>query len=621
LSIRALQRSLWRRTRVSEAQQVVSVSRTEAAPVDGPSTGMVDSVAVVAIAFTALSAALSVAAIAALAARPWVPSFDDALIWLRALDVGTIHAPLAGPYSRFGWDHPGPMLFYVMAVPLSLFGRSPTSVLVGAFLIALVSILGTVLAIWRRVGPVGTIAWSVGCGVLCVGLADRVIDPWNPFVLVLPFTLFVAACWMWSAGERLALPIAAVTGSFAVQAHVGVAVAVLLIAATAAAIRVGATRRESPKASLAIPVGTLVLTAVLWSPPLWQQLTEKPGNFAQIARFFFGKNADPALGWTAAVGIAAREFGPWGSWTGYEPLGLVRDIEAMPPLLLVVPIVTLGMTVLLALRWHDGLMLRLAILVASGLVATLYSYSHVHGVPYGYLLVWPRAIAMLCWFTPIILVLRRRFRSGLQPKRSSSLLAITLASLCMLLSVRSWTATAPDGQSSRMILRFAPEIIRAAPRKALIRVVATGIPFTVSPEAIAIVLIRAGRLARLQPWETRVPGKHRCVPGSAPLPTVALASGPGIEEVRQRGGRMLAEYDPLTPETRTEARRLRDLLEPQFREAKREDLISALNDGAHWLPLVAPHGIDRKQLQAYLALAGGDDHRAYAVFFFDNTTW
>jgi len=41
--------------------------------------------------------------------RPYVTVWDQALteIWIR--DVGR-HAVTLGPYSRFGWFHPGPLL-------------------------------------------------------------------------------------------------------------------------------------------------------------------------------------------------------------------------------------------------------------------------------------------------------------------------------------------------------------------------------------------------------------------------------------------------------------------------------------------------------------------------------
>src|SRR5471030_794226 len=74
----------------------------------------------------------------------WHATGDQAVIQLRTLDVGGRHTPLIGPYSRYGWSHPGPALFYALAPILRLFGGHDTGVLAGAVVLnalALVCIL------------------------------------------------------------------------------------------------------------------------------------------------------------------------------------------------------------------------------------------------------------------------------------------------------------------------------------------------------------------------------------------------------------------------------------------------------------------------------------------------
>jgi len=573
------------------------------------------------LSLVAVNAVILAATCTQLVTRPWIPSFDNALIWLRTLDVGGSHPPLVGPYSRFGWDHPGPMLYYTLALPLHALNRSPTSILVGAFLIAVISTLGTVLSVWKRVGSAGSIVLTCGTAVLCFGLGDRLINPWNPFVLVLPFTLFLFASWMWAAGQSIALPVAAIAGSFAVQAHVGVSVAVVAILAAASLLRLIAPPPRTERSSAWSYVFTLLVICVLWAPPLWQQATASPGNLSLVAHFFLGVNPDPALGWKTALGIAAREFGPWGSWTGNEPVGLLRDIEPMPMGLLVLPATVMSATAAMAIRWRDALVVRLLVLNAVGVLASIYSYSQVRGVPYGYLLMWPRAVAMLCWIAPLVMIARKRSALRASTNRYNVWLAVTLTLVCGFVSARALTAALPDHHASRIFFGFVPEIVRAAPKNVLIRVVGSGVPFTVSPEAVAVSLIVAGRVPRLAPSQSQGAGQHRCVPGDAVLPTIALASGPAIDEFRDRGGRMIAVYEPLTTRQRAEAHRLRDTLEPQFREGKRDDLLPALKDAEHWLPLVAPQNVNRQQLGEYIKLASGDEQRAYAAFYFDNVVW
>src|SRR5690606_16795832 len=45
---------------------------------------------------------------------------DWALLELRVRDVGTSDTPLVGPFSRYGWNHPGPLLFWLLAIPYRL---------------------------------------------------------------------------------------------------------------------------------------------------------------------------------------------------------------------------------------------------------------------------------------------------------------------------------------------------------------------------------------------------------------------------------------------------------------------------------------------------------------------
>ena len=42
------------------------------------------------------------------------------------------HPVLIGLYSRDGWSHPGPLLYYTLALPYRLTGGNPAGLLVGA---------------------------------------------------------------------------------------------------------------------------------------------------------------------------------------------------------------------------------------------------------------------------------------------------------------------------------------------------------------------------------------------------------------------------------------------------------------------------------------------------------
>ena len=59
------------------------------------------------------------------------PLADQAWIELQIRDIGH-HPVLLGPYSRFGWFHPGPILYYLLWLPYRITGSSALSLCVAA---------------------------------------------------------------------------------------------------------------------------------------------------------------------------------------------------------------------------------------------------------------------------------------------------------------------------------------------------------------------------------------------------------------------------------------------------------------------------------------------------------
>jgi hypothetical protein len=571
------------------------------------------------LALTTIASLLCVAgAFVFLANRSWIPTFDNGLIWLRSVDVGTRNTPLVGPYSRFGWDHPGPAIYYVMAIPLRALGLRPSALLVGSLATALLSTATLLLTVFRYAGSGPGLVLAVSSLALSFGLSDRLIAPWNPFILVLPFALFSVCAWLWSDRHHRVLPIAVAAGSFCVQCHVGVAIGVLAIGLAACGLRAAAGPMD--KSEVRTIGGSIALGVLMWAPPLFQQVTGAPGNLGRVAEFFFGgANPEPALGASLGLRIAASELMPWSSWLGFQRLGLLPVVEPASPALLCVPIGLLLMAAALARRHHDTLMLRFVVIVTAGLVACIYSFANIHGLPLAYLVVWPRVVAMFCVAAPLMVLARHARVIAVPPH----LLAAT--TVCIVLagqSVRGVTSDLPDAKQNRVHARFVPAIEAAVPPGTRVRVVATGTPFTVSPEALAIVLMRAGRIPLLQPWEARVPGPHRSITGSERLPTLALGSGPGVDVLAARpNGRRLAGFDPVSPAERAESRRIREVLVDQLRRVHRDELIVPLDDAQEWLLLSPPPGVDATLLSRYMKLIGGEQHRAYALFLFPETTW
>ena len=87
---------------------------------------------------------------------------DVALTELRVRDIGR-HSPLVGPFSRDDWNHPGPALFYLLAIPYRLVGSNSIGLYIGAIGINVGSIVGMVIIAKRHGGTALMMLTLVGC--------------------------------------------------------------------------------------------------------------------------------------------------------------------------------------------------------------------------------------------------------------------------------------------------------------------------------------------------------------------------------------------------------------------------------------------------------------------------
>ena len=248
----------------------------------------------------------------------WLPVGDDGLIAVRAGDVFGSATPLIGQAASVSihaprpLNHPGPLLFELLAAPIAVLGRAAGTA-VGVAVVNGASIAIAAWVGWRHGGLrrsalaslVGAaLAWSMGSALL--------YDPWQPHVLLLPFLAFLFLVWGTAEGDLvLAIPAVAI-GSLLVQTHLtyGYLVPLLLIGATGLGLvrRRGHTARDgrSPARPLVVAVG---VGAVLWIPPVVEQLTTRRGNLGRILDLVRA-SPDAIVGWHGAVritgGVLAR---------------------------------------------------------------------------------------------------------------------------------------------------------------------------------------------------------------------------------------------------------------------------------------------------------------------------
>ncbi len=343
------------------------------------------------------------------------PVFDHAVIEFTVRAVGR-HAVVVGMPSRFGWFHPGPLLFYVLAVPYRLLGSVSVGLYVGALAVNALSIIGIALVARRRGGLLLALWTLVIVGVLCHTLGpDFLRDPWPPFVSVLPFFLFIMLVWSTAVGDTWTLPWAVAVGTFLVQTHVGYAITVvaLLLCATAAlvirTVRAGTSRAGRARLrTVGVVAGGLGI--LLWLPPLYDELFGS-GNATHLFDYFTSGHDTAGLStaWRAIeLQLDTRPEWLFGArpplFGGFAPVNDASPFVAVLILGGIAAVVSLMLRRVtdarqaLTLAATLGVAIITSIVAVSGIVGPLFTYlvrwTWVVGAAIGLLIVWVALIGL-----------------------------------------------------------------------------------------------------------------------------------------------------------------------------------------------------------------------------------
>jgi len=315
------------------------------------------------------------------AGGPTWPVADFAL-----LEIYTMHAErgqqLLGAYSQYGWYHPGPLLFYLLAPFYIIGGRTRYGLELGALAINLGSLLtiATILGRRRDVTPFTAMLLFAGLFFYVLRLPDLLTNAWNPIVAVLPLAALLICTAATVTGDVSVVLLIVVLASLVTQTHVGYAPIALVLGGTAiAALAWHAARGQSQRQWLALALLSLVLVQLVWLPAFAEQLTGHPGNLTKLWRFFV-QGAE-----TQTLDTSGR------AWSAML-MGLVRPDLALPmgwgfgassPTLLVVLAVlsTAALPVIVIARWRDGhgFESALAGVCLTATVVGFWSVVHIQG--------------------------------------------------------------------------------------------------------------------------------------------------------------------------------------------------------------------------------------------------
>ena len=459
--------------------------------------------------------------------EPYVPQTDQALFELTVRDVGR-HQVLLGPYSRFGWNHPGPMAAYLLAVPYRLMGEAHQALTVGTLVLGGISAIAVVLLVRRRAGLLAAV-WALlvlSVSVRMLG-AEFLRDPWNPFLPVLPLLAGVFLCWTAIRGDAWALPVAVLPMSLAVQSHVGFLPPVAAVGAVTAGgllVRALLRRRGAPDPDgppgrqpsrwVVASLTSVVVAGVLWFPPVAQQLTGTPGNIGALLDYLREGPDNPSVGTSDAVRAIADEFGKLPAYVGGSGSSGWPLIPALWPMWAIAVGLTLFVAALVAgvLR-RRGDVVWLGALTLAVSAAGFAAITRIDGPSYPYVTQWTVVVGILAWTTvglgllpELVRVLRRpagRVSPGLRADVVVGLPVAVLAAVATLVTaVGTARAETPHTDLTGQLVRLQEAVVTDLDRLGLRSeadppVVRVDFPPTTRPDSLGTLVPGAGLVLEL----------------------------------------------------------------------------------------------------------------------------
>jgi hypothetical protein len=265
----------------------------------------------------------------------WAPVIDNGLVAAMTVDSISADPPLVGMPTSIGLEdgvplsHPGPLGFWLLAVPTKVLGEPGDGLVVASALVSLVSVAGIALLLRRRRD---VFLEALGLGlvaamVLTLG-GQTFVSPLNPHVGVLPLLLFMLAVWGVLERRHRQLWVAVLAGSVAAQTHLGYALLVAALVAVAS-LSLGVDAARGPPAlrhrlaRRVVPVGVLA-GLLAWIGPIVDQLTGT-GNLIRLAQSQAGDRPHTGFDHGLALAVEMTSLPP--RWL----LGHARDESLADP--------------------------------------------------------------------------------------------------------------------------------------------------------------------------------------------------------------------------------------------------------------------------------------------------
>ena len=313
-----------------------------------------------------------------------------------ALELRVLHAArgiqLLGPYSQYGWSHPGPGYFYLALPIYELFGERGPALNVFALTVNVLTAITLVLTVRRLFdATVALVAAALIAVYVLVAAPFLPANEWNPILPMLPLALLTLLTTRISIGHDEALPATALLASLIVQTHVGYGaeIAALTVVAIVARRRLPAPRRG-------VWVAATVVLALCWAFPIYEAATARPGNIQRLIAFFAPGNLGEqswSEAWrsvhaqlTIMPAALARMFG-----LTIDPAGTAA--AALVP----IQLAALAAALVVGARQRNRPLTMLSAIVLVQIAVALVAVRAVRGEIAFYLVAWISVLGLLTW--------------------------------------------------------------------------------------------------------------------------------------------------------------------------------------------------------------------------------
>ena len=319
-----------------------------------------------------------------------------------ALELGTLHAArgvqLLGPYSRFGWSHPGPAYFYLALPIYEAFGQRGPALNLFAVAANAAAAIAIVLAARSLRGAPFALAVAALLAVYeLVGMPFLLANEWNPIIPILPLVLLCFLAVQLALGRTTVLPGFAFVASVIVQTHVAYGPDVVALSAGAWYARRRLARDVRVETS--IRLATAAVLAVCWILPSYEAITDHPGNLQQLVAFFAPRHLSEHP-WGVAVTTVFDQL-------SVLPIALARTMHVTIP-----PSWPVVLALAVALVWgvlrRDAGLAGLAATVLVQIGVAILTVRAIRGDIEFYLVAWISclgflsAVVMAAWLVPML---------------------------------------------------------------------------------------------------------------------------------------------------------------------------------------------------------------------------